>query len=167
MFFLFILFILPNLYFFHECGVYPPRNASYCFNHFEREDEKICCMLTDRQTNSSFCKLMDKEQFNETSFEEYKMECRNDTDVNLIGYPCGNPEPASIDDCSDFSLSKNPCCFYQNAFSGKTACFFLGQLTSTTLITYDKDTIDCEATMLSLNRKILLMYFIYIFIMIL
>ena len=57
MFFLFILFIVPFLYYSHECGVYPPKNASYCFNHFENPDNKICCMLTDRQTNNSFCKF--------------------------------------------------------------------------------------------------------------
>ena len=102
MFFLFILFIVPFLYYSHECGVYPPKNASYCFNHFENPDNKICCMLTDRQTNNSFCKLVDDSLFDHTTYENYDMECRNDTDIHLIGYPCGNPDPQSVDDCSDF-----------------------------------------------------------------
>ena len=167
MFFLFILFIVPFLYYSHECGVYPPKNASYCFNHFENPDNKICCMLTDRQTNNSFCKLVDDSLFDHTTYENYDMECRNDTDIHLIGYPCGNPDPQSVDDCSDFSESKNPCCFYQNKFTGRTSCFFLGQLTSTTLITYDKETINCSGTILSLNMQIILIYVIYIFSMIL
>ena len=167
MFFLFILFIVPFLYYSHECGVYPPKNASYCFNHFENPDNKICCMLTDRQTNNSFCKLVDDSLFDHTTYENYDMECRNDTDIHLIGYPCGNPDPQSVDDCSDFSESKNPCCFYQNKFTRITSCFFLIQLTSTTLITYDKETINCSGTILSLNMQIILIYFIYIFSMIL
>ena len=167
MFFLFILFIVLFLYYSHECGVYPPKNASYCFNHFENPDNKICCMLTDRQTNNSFCKLVDDSLFDHTTYENYDMECRNDTDIHLIGYPCGNPDPQSVDDCSDFSESKNPCCFYQNKFTGRTSCFFLGQLTSTTLITYDKETINCSGTILSLNMQIILIYVIYIFSMIL
>ena len=162
MFFLFILFIVPFLYYSHECGVYPPKNASYCFNHFENPDNKICCMLTDRQTNNSFCKLVDDSLFDHTTYENYDMECRNDTDIHLIGYPCGNPDPQSVDDCSDFSESKNPCCFYQNKFTGRTSCFFLGQLTSTTLITYDKETINCSGTILSLNMQIILILFLII-----
>ena len=167
MFFLFILFIVPFLYYSHECGVYLLKNVSYCFNHFENPDNKICCMLTDRQTNNSFCKLVDDSLFDHTTYENYDMECRNDTDIHLIGYPCGNPDPQSVDDCSDFSESKNPCCFYQNKFTGRTSCFFLGQLTSTTLITYDKETINCSGTILSLNMQIILIYVIYIFSMIL
>ena len=124
-------------------------------------------MLTDRQTNNSFCKLVDDSLFEHTTYENYDMECRNDTDIHLIGYPCGNPDPQSVDDCSDFSESKNPCCFYQNKFTGRTSCFFLGQLTSTTLITYDKETINCSGTILSLNMQIILIYVIYIFSVIL
>ena len=138
MFFLF-LFLIPSFIVAHECGIYHTYNSSYCFN-YNKNEKRNCCYVYNEET--SFCLLMDTEEIEiEINGDKYKVEC-NTENIPLLGYPCGSRNPRDISDCSDQSLL-SPCCLYNNSYTGVTGCFYLGELTSTTLITYDKELIFC------------------------
>lgn len=141
MFFLF-LFLFPSFIVAHECGIYPPHNSSYCFN-YNTDEKRNCCYVYNEE--ESFCLLLEPEKTKteiEINSNKYKVECNTLKNISLLGYPCGLPNPKDISDCSDQSLS-SPCCLYNNSYTGVTGCFYLGELTSTTLITYDKELIFC------------------------
>lgn len=142
--FIFFLFLFPSFILANQCGVYPPYNSSYCFNYNKTENSH-CCYVYNEEV--SFCMLMD--QINDSvsiNGTQYKVECNTENDLPLIGSFCGDPvsKPMDVNDCSKYSNKSSPCCLYNNSYTGVTGCFVLGELTSTSLITYDKELIFCQ-----------------------
>ena len=158
----FLFLILPFSILTSGCGVDPPLNSSYCFNP-EKEENQTCCFLSNSQRK--MCHLFPDRNITENKTIEinneiFDVECNFDTSLKLMGFPCGESEVTALENCTDYSLYNNPCCLYNNSFTGTLTCFYMGKITQTSLLSYDKDIIHCYSSFLKFN---LFSWFIFIF----
>ena len=87
----------------------------------------------------------------EINNEIFNVECNFDDSLSLMGYPCGESDVTALENCTDYSLVNNPCCLYNNSFTGTLTCFYMGRITQTSLLSYDKDIINCSSKFLKRN----------------
>jgi len=159
----FILIIFPYIIKCSGCGVEPPLNSSYCFNRDEDADEVCCYLYND---NRKMCHLFpNKTILGENNItmnnELFNIEC-NFENSYLMGSRCGEENVTSLESCTSHSLINNPCCLYNNSFTGTLTCFHIGKITQTSLLSYDKDIINCYQKFIRVNSFLILFYFIFI-----
>ena len=155
----FFFFSLLKLIINSGCGLDPPLNSSYCFNRDPLEN-RTCCFLSN--SNRKMCHLFPDRNITENKTIEinneiFNVECNFDDSLSLMGYPCGESDVTALENCTDYSLVNNPCCLYNNSFTGTLTCFYMGRITQTSLLSYDKDIINCSSKFLKRNL------FIFIF----
>ena len=147
------------------CGIDPPLNSSYCFNRDGEDTLQPCCYLYN--DNRKMCHLFpDRTILAKSEIkinnETFNIECNFGNQSTLMGYPCGESNVTSLESCTNYALINNPCCLYNNSFTGTLVCFYIGKITQTSLLSYDKTIINCYGNFISFNIFIAGFYLFFI-----